>query len=652
MNFLVVLLIMILAVLLADIIAHFVPVIATPIIQIALGAAISFIPIASHFHIGHEYFHLLFIAPLAYFGGMEINKKQIWKMKGSIANMAIVLVAITGIIVAAVFHSIIPSVAIIVGLTLMSALGPTDHIAVDAVERHSNIPERLMELLKSESIFAEVTSVVLFQTFLSAVGGEHINPGHMGLEFIRLAGGGIIVGAILAFIKLIIVRFITAHGINQTALHTLIRVVFPLFAYIIAEHFEVSGIVSIFVAGIISTFEYKKGSSQAARLDLGAEHVWEFLSFTLDGLIFVSLGMQVPHILEEFVGGHMEISYTLAILVILAISGVIFLVRYLWSLLTLPKYSYEEDNISRPRAALLFSMSGARGAITWASIGSIPAVLANGLEFPHHELITVISMGVIIVSILGSYIALPLIAPIHKSKLTEDEVDQINVNILNNVAKQLQKEATSENKVESSVVIYRYRDRADDIQMTINNSSNVDGDLDYIARKVVAWNIENVERLKSEGKISAKTAEYVIHDFDRNRNPMVSRSITSSAFRDLFRVNRIRAASRSKDADKFLMIATSNTEYILDKLNELKKIEDTPAVQQAIDKYQFRLSGLKYTNNTRNLKEINKTILAEVEERALEIERELIQDEYEAGNLSYEKSKELKANLAFLELGE
>ena len=348
----------------------------------------------------------------------------------------------------------------------------------------------------------------------------------------------------------------------------------------------------------------------------------------------------------------MEISYTLAILVILAISGVIFLVRYLWSLLTLPKYSYEEDNISRPRAALLFSMSGARGAITWASIGSIPAVLANGLEFPHHELITVISMGVIIVSILGSYIALPLIAPIHKSKLTEDEVDQINVNILNNVAKQLQKEATSENKVESSVVIYRYRDRADDIQMTINNSSNVDGDLDYIARKVVAWNIENVERLKSEGKISAKTAEYVIHDFDRNRNPMVSRSITSSAFRDLFRVNRIRAASRSKDADKFLMIATSNTEYILDKLNELKKIEDTPAVQQAIDKYQFRLSGLKYTNNTRNLKEINKTILAEVEERALEIERELIQDEYEAGNLSYEKSKELKANLAFLELGE
>lgn len=652
MNFLMVLLIMVLAVLLADIIAHFIPVIATPIIQIALGAAISFIPIASHFHIGHEYFHLIFIAPLAYFGGMEINKKQIWKMKGSIANMAIVLLAITGIVVAPILHSLVPSIAVVVGLALMAALGPTDHIAVDAVERHSNIPERLMELLKSESIFAEVTSVILFQTFLSAVGGGHIHPGHMGLEFLRLAGGGILVGGILAFIKLIVVRFITAHGIKQTALHTLIGVVFPFFAYIVAERFEVSGVVAIFTAGIISTFEYKKGSSQSARLDLGAEHVWEFLSFTLDGMIFVSLGMQVPHIVEELVSGHMEIRAGLAVAVILIISGVIFGVRYLWSLLTLPKYSYEEDNISRPRAALLFSMSGARGAITWAAIGSIPAVLANGLKFPHHELITVVSMGVIIVSILVSYIVLPIIAPVHKSRLTDDELDIINVRILNNVAKQLQKEATSENKVESSVVIYRYRDRADDIQTTIKNAAHVDDDLDSIARKIVEWNIENVEKLRAEGKISEKTADFVIHDFDRNRNARVRRSITGAAFSNLFGRQKIKAAARSNDADKFLTIAISNTEYVLDKLNELKKIEYTPAVQQAIDKYQFRLSGLKYTNNTHNLKEINKDVLAEIEERAIEIERELIQDEYEEGNLTYDKSKELKANLAFLELDE
>ena len=154
------------------------------------------------------------------------------------------------------------------------------------------------------------------------------------------------------------------------------------------------------------------------------------------------------------------------------------------------------------------------------------------------------------------------------------------VRILNNVAKQLQKEATSENKVESSVVIYRYRDRADDIQTTIKNAAHVDDDLDSIARKIVEWNIENVEKLRAEGKISEKTADFVIHDFDRNRNARVRRSITGAAFSDLFGRQKLKAAARSNDADKFLTIAISNTEYVLDKLNELKKIEYTPAVQQ------------------------------------------------------------------------
>ena len=73
MEFLVVLLIIVMAVVLADVLAHFFPAIPAPIMQIGLGAAISVIPYAQHFEIEHNLFHLLFIAPLAYLGGMEIN---------------------------------------------------------------------------------------------------------------------------------------------------------------------------------------------------------------------------------------------------------------------------------------------------------------------------------------------------------------------------------------------------------------------------------------------------------------------------------------------------------------------------------------------------------------------------------------------------
>ena len=155
MDFLVVLLIMVFAVVLADILAEFIPAIASPLIKIGIGIAISFLPLAAHFHISHEYFHLIFIAPLVYYGGMEISRKDLWKMKGTIANMAIVLLLITGFITGLVLRSLIPQITVVAAITLMSALGSTDHIAVDNVEKHSNIPHRLMELLKNESILQE-----------------------------------------------------------------------------------------------------------------------------------------------------------------------------------------------------------------------------------------------------------------------------------------------------------------------------------------------------------------------------------------------------------------------------------------------------------------------------------------------------------------
>ena len=285
MEFLVVMLIIVLAVVLADVIAHFIPAVPAPIMQIALGAAISFIPMAHHFEVEHHYFHLLFIAPLAYFGGMEINRRELWKSKGAIANFALLLILITGVAVGPLIHAMIPAISIIASITLMSALGPTDHVAVDTVEKHSHIPHGIMELLKNESVFAEVTAVIFLQTCVGVAGGEHITAGHVTIEFVRLLLGGIGIGLALGIAKLLVVRLMYTNGIKHTALHTLIGVAFPFFAFILSEHLEVSGIVAIFVAGIVSTFEYKEGHADAKRLEEGAEHVWDFLAYTLDGFI-------------------------------------------------------------------------------------------------------------------------------------------------------------------------------------------------------------------------------------------------------------------------------------------------------------------------------------------------------------------------------
>lgn len=646
MKFLVIFLIMVFAVLLAEIISHFLPKIATPIIQIGLGIAISFIPLAQHFHIPHEYFHILFIAPLAYFGGMEINRRQLWKMRWSILNMAVILVIVSGIIIAPILHGILPALSVTASLLLMASLGPTDHIAVEKVEKHSNVPERLMGLLKSESVFAEVTSIVLFQTFIGAMIGKNIHADAAIGKFFYLALGGAAVGISLAIIKLLIIRFLTVNSINSEALHTLIGVAFPIFAYIIAEHFHVSGVLAIFLAGIISTYEYKKGTAATIRLDHGAKSVWEFLSFTLDGIIFVTLGMQVPHIVHLLYEGHLGISTPLVFGLIFLISGLLFAIRFFFALATLPKSIYEKDNIRRSKASLLFSMSGARGAITWAAISSIPAVLANGFHFPYHELITVVSMGVIIVSITVSYIVLPLVAPM-KAKHNDEEYDKVYIDILNNVIRKLQTESTADNRNETSVVVYRYRDRIDDLHMSMKKDNDTNSELDALLRRVSSWSSENVKRLYSENKISETTYNYYVKHYGQNVNESVGRSALASSIKAFFNNMKMKNKAKNVKKDIFLYVAKSNTEYVISKLMELYKLEPSYAIDQMLDKYKFRLNGLI---NAGSKEELDKEKLVFVEERALEIEREFIQIAYENGNLTHEKAKHMKQNLIFLSL--
>ena len=651
MDFLVVLLIIVLAVILADVISHFIPAIPAPIMQIALGAGIAFIPIAHHFEIEHEYFHLMFIAPLAYFGGMEISRKELWKSKWSVANFAVLLILITGVVVGPIIHGMIPAISVIASITLMSALGPTDHVAVDTVEKHSHIPHKLMELLKNESVFAEVTAVIFLQTCIGVAGGEHINAGHVTVEFIRLLLGGIAIGLALGIAKLLIVRLLYTNGIKHAALHTLIGVTFPFIAFILSEHIEVSGIVAIFVAGIVSTFEYKEGNTDSMKLEEGSEYVWDFLSYTLDGFIFVMLGMFIPEIMEKLILNELEISAGFAIVVILIVSGAILGVRFLWSLLTLPKYVYKDDGISRSKAAGLFTMSGARGAITWASVESIPVVLASGMEFPHRELILTIAMGVIIVSVILSYVVLPIIAPKDKSVEKQEEYKIVHMNILTGVADALDAESTSKNKEESNLIAYRYRDRADDIQMTLKRNSAINSEINDLNKQIVDWKIENLERLEKEGAITSEEADYYIKALDKTRRKKISRSVTGTAISGYFSSRKLEKeadkVSRG-DSDIFLRGSKANAEYVLEKLEELKKTNPSEVVEQAIQKYQYNLSNIQHNLDKNEGVPIDDDELLKVERRAVQIETGLIQDEYENGNLTYTESKNMKSDLAML----
>jgi CPA1 family monovalent cation:H+ antiporter len=146
--------------------------------------------------------------------------------------------------------------------------------------------------------------------------------------------------------------------------------------------------------------------------------VWDMLQFTLNGIMFVLLGEQLPDILQRAVltveqSDHPSpwwlLVYTLVITVVLA--GL----RYAWVWTSLrltallARYRGEQHTDPNQRLIIATSLAGVRGAITLAGVLTLPLLLPDGTPFPARDLVVFLAAAVILLSLLIASIALPRI---------------------------------------------------------------------------------------------------------------------------------------------------------------------------------------------------------------------------------------------------
>ena len=192
------LLILLSAILLSNFINRFIPKITTPVIQILLGVCISFLPLRINFELETELFFVLFVAPLIFQTSMQADNKIFWKFRGTILNMAFVLVILSVVGIGYAVHLMIPAIPLAVAFTLIAALGPTDDVAVASVAKRVKIPKKLMAVISGESIINDASGIVSFQIALAAVlsGSFSITQAAGNLAFVAI--GGILTGLCIA----------------------------------------------------------------------------------------------------------------------------------------------------------------------------------------------------------------------------------------------------------------------------------------------------------------------------------------------------------------------------------------------------------------------------------------------------------------------
>lgn len=334
-----------------------------------------------------EIVSLVVLPPLLYTAGEELSwraLKAVWK---PVSLLAVGLVVASAGAVGAIAMVATPlpwNMAFLLGTVLAS----TDPVAVTALGRRLALPTRVQTLVQAESLFNDATSLLLFRiAVVIAVASEGLSLGHTAAEFVLLAGGGVAAGAIvaagIAFIR---------RRTEDPVLETVIALITPYAAYVLAESVHASGVTAVIVTAVIIGRQAPALTTASIRLQLAA--VYGTVVFLLESVVFALIGLQLPTLIRGLAGDR-----TPWLIPALLIAVTLIAIRVAW---VFPLSALQQwRGGSRPswQVPAVVSWAGARGVVPLAAALSIPLSTSAGAPLPHRELVVVLATAVIVISL-------------------------------------------------------------------------------------------------------------------------------------------------------------------------------------------------------------------------------------------------------------
>jgi CPA1 family monovalent cation:H+ antiporter len=429
---------MLVAVVVSGILVRLLPLpIPTPLVQIALGAAITSM-LDHKVVLDPEVFFLLFLPPLLFLDGWRIPKEGLSHDREMILELAFGLVILTVLGMGWFIHWMIPAMPLTVAFALAAIVSPTDPVAVSSITERVAMPKRIMHVLEGESLLNDASGLVCFRFAVAAALTGTFSLTNAALTFIWVAFAGIAAGVGVTWAVSHLKNFISRHFGENPGSQVLISLLIPFAAYQVAEHLYCSGILAAVAAGVTMSYSELSGRALAStRMQRTA--VWDTVQFSLNGVMFVLLGEQLPGIFDSALTTVQQSNHDnpwwLAVYV-LAINLGLACLRFAWvwvsmslSAFAVRRRSIEPTGVPKWRTVAAVSVAGARGAITLAGVLTLPLLLKDGTLFPARDLAIFLAAGTIILSLIAASIGLPrLLAGLDVTEAGEgDQEDRARV---------------------------------------------------------------------------------------------------------------------------------------------------------------------------------------------------------------------------------
>ncbi|REK76741.1 Na+/H+ antiporter [Paenibacillus paeoniae] len=435
----------------SNVLNRFVPFIPIPLIQIALGMAIALIPLVEHLELNPELFFVLFIAPLLFNDGRRTPRNELWQLRAPILLMALGLVLVTVLVAGPFIHFLIPDIPLAAAFALAAILSPTDAVAVGSLAGRIRLPSSIMRLLEGEALMNDASGLVAFKFAIAAAVTGEFSAMHATVSFFLIAVGGFAAGAIMAFLIIWLRVYLRRLGMEDVTVHMLIMIMTPFLIYLVAEELGVSGILAVVAGGIVHAIERDRIQAASAELRIVSESTWTVILFILNGLVFVLLGLEIPHVVSVIIKDE---AYRNGLVVgyIVLITAVLLLLRFIWVYLFASGRKLQD--------ALLTSLSGVRGAVTLAGAFSIPLIVAGGSVFPQRDLIICLSAGVILLSLVLASAVLPFLSRSPQAEADTDEgisENQTQIKVLKAGLKTVRDHMNDDNRAAALTIMSQYQ---------------------------------------------------------------------------------------------------------------------------------------------------------------------------------------------------
>jgi CPA1 family monovalent cation:H+ antiporter len=333
-------------------------------------------------HLSKQLLFLVVLPGLMFEAAFQIHFAEVWRARGLIFLLAVpglvLATFLTALLVWWGVNQLMPGAIEFIGALVFGALiSATDPISVLAIFRTLGVDPRLAVIVEAESLFNDGTAIVIFTIVLGMATGGDLSVGGAGLEFVRVAGLALVVGAVVGAAVSLLTR-----SINDPMVEITLTVLSAYGAFIAAELLGLSGVIACVVAGMVTgNWGAQHGMQAATRLAVDA--FWRYAAFVLNSFVFLLMGLEInlarlAHYVPEILIGWAAINLARAALV----------------------YSQYFAMRAADRRGLPASWAA---VLTWGGLrGGLSMVLALSLprDFSHREMILHVTFGVVLLTLL------------------------------------------------------------------------------------------------------------------------------------------------------------------------------------------------------------------------------------------------------------